>query len=259
MAKRLRGWQLEHQSGRRPASKAICLEKENVPQSALANKLLGLWAQGILSATLIREIADLALQDGANHSDLQSLAQAAQWQLPQRPDVNFLLQHLAAQPIQNQSPLLGPKNFFGKGRHGADFFATPGVLKFVWAPPPSLPWSFQPWKREFGQVLEGCGRLRGWQASGSPHVLGKALAIQGSPTVHTWWWCWIPQPRHPPSVQLGLHSGPEEFFEPALVASQLPKSCTLENTLEMAGVVFQSPWKRASPKHWPWWQALGKG
>ena len=122
MAKRLRGWQLEHQSGRRPASKAICLEKENVLQSALANKLLGLWAQGILSATLIREIADLALQDGANHSDLQSLAQAAQWQLPQRPDVNFLLQHLAAQPIQNQSPLLGPKNFFGKAKHGIGLF-----------------------------------------------------------------------------------------------------------------------------------------
>ena len=46
----------------------ISLEKDEKP-SALANKLLALWAQGMLSAALIREIAHLALQDGAQHND----------------------------------------------------------------------------------------------------------------------------------------------------------------------------------------------
>ena len=82
MAKRLRGWQLEMETGRRaPAAKASKALEKAVPeeQSALANRLLLLWAKGTLSATLVREIADLAIQDGAQHQDLVAIAQAGNW------------------------------------------------------------------------------------------------------------------------------------------------------------------------------------
>ena len=64
MAKRLRGWELEMESGRRPGTAKASKALEKAPkekQSALANKLLLLWAKGLLSATLIRELADLAI------------------------------------------------------------------------------------------------------------------------------------------------------------------------------------------------------
>ena len=100
MAKRPRGRELELATGRvapdkqkRALGKAkqlqeslekdidknpISLEKDEKP-SALANKLLALWAQGMLSAVLIREIAHLALQDGAQHNDLVALARTGNW------------------------------------------------------------------------------------------------------------------------------------------------------------------------------------
>ena len=82
MAKRLRGWQLEHESGRKAKVKpGKALEKAEGPvaESALANKLLHLWAKGTLSATLLRELADCAIQDGASNDDLVALAQAGNW------------------------------------------------------------------------------------------------------------------------------------------------------------------------------------
>ena len=61
MAKRLRGWRLEMESGitkQANASKALEKAEGCVAESILANKLLFLWARGQLSATLIRELAD---------------------------------------------------------------------------------------------------------------------------------------------------------------------------------------------------------
>ena len=63
---------MEMESGRVPVpalgkAKKQALEKAGGPQSKLA-KLLGLWAHGMLSAAMIRELADLAIQDGAEHS-----------------------------------------------------------------------------------------------------------------------------------------------------------------------------------------------
>lgn len=82
MAKRLRGWQLEIETGRTKQAKAgKALEKAEgcVAESVLANKLLFLWARGTLSATLIRELADCAIQDGAQHTDLLAIAQTGNW------------------------------------------------------------------------------------------------------------------------------------------------------------------------------------
>ena len=70
------------ESGRRPGTAKASKALEKAPkekQSALANKLLLLWAKGLLSATLIRELADLAIQDGAKHQDLVAIAQTGNW------------------------------------------------------------------------------------------------------------------------------------------------------------------------------------
>ena len=67
--KRLRGWR-----------KDIALGKDKVEDplpkgnSQLATKLLALWAHGMLSALAIRELADLAIRDGASHEELHLLA-----------------------------------------------------------------------------------------------------------------------------------------------------------------------------------------
>ena len=77
MTKRLRGWQLEKESGIK-----INLKKEeptSTPHSGLATKLLYLWSSGLLSPVLVRELADLAIQDGASHVELIQLAEAGAW------------------------------------------------------------------------------------------------------------------------------------------------------------------------------------
>ena len=57
------------------ASKFLEKAEGCVAESILANKLLFLWARGQLSATLIRELADCAIQDGASHT----IAQTGNW------------------------------------------------------------------------------------------------------------------------------------------------------------------------------------
>ena len=88
MAKRLRGWQLEQEScrkaikGNKAMEKATALEKADgleKHESPLASKLLHLWASGSLSAVMVRELANLALQDGADHPELVKLAQCGNW------------------------------------------------------------------------------------------------------------------------------------------------------------------------------------
>ena len=78
MAKRLRGWQMELESGRIPDRNS---SKQELPwkRQSLANKLLMLWAHGLLSAVMIRELADLAIADGASHPDLVALAPTGNW------------------------------------------------------------------------------------------------------------------------------------------------------------------------------------
>lgn len=117
MAKRLRGWQLEMESGRTKTAKASkALEKADgcVAESKLANKLLFLWARGQLSASLIRELADGALQDGADHKDLVALAQAGNWGTQPGNVHRQLMGHFCsnvqiAAPYSVQVPCIHPK------------------------------------------------------------------------------------------------------------------------------------------------------
>ena len=81
-AKRLRGWQLEYESGRAPKARdSKALEKAHgaVAESALVNKLLNLWAKGALSATLLQSLATSTIQDGVQHQDLVAIAQTGNW------------------------------------------------------------------------------------------------------------------------------------------------------------------------------------
>ena len=54
-------------------------EPTSASQSGLATKLLHLWSCGLLSAVLVRELAELAMQDGASHVELIKLAEAGAW------------------------------------------------------------------------------------------------------------------------------------------------------------------------------------
>ena len=67
--KRIRGWRKEIALGKDSMDDPLPKGK-----SQLATKLLALWAHGMLSAIAIREIADLAIRDGANHEELHLLA-----------------------------------------------------------------------------------------------------------------------------------------------------------------------------------------
>lgn len=75
MTKRLRGWQLE-QAKSLPSCPEPSSSSNANQESALATKLLSLWAHGLLSAVAIQEIAHLATLDGANHPELAKLAKA---------------------------------------------------------------------------------------------------------------------------------------------------------------------------------------
>ena len=73
-AKRLRGHQLE--MGK---DKGNPLAKGDVQPSALADKLLNLWAHGSLSASAVQDLAHGAILDGAEHEELIALGKSGNW------------------------------------------------------------------------------------------------------------------------------------------------------------------------------------
>ena len=73
--KRLRGWSLQKEIDNViPCEREVSSSSSSKAFSPLANKLLTLWAHGTLSAVMIREIAHLAMLDGAQHPDLYGIA-----------------------------------------------------------------------------------------------------------------------------------------------------------------------------------------
>ena len=57
-----------------PCEREVSSSSSSKAFSPLANKLLTLWAHGTLSVVMIREIAHLAMLDGAQHPDLYGIA-----------------------------------------------------------------------------------------------------------------------------------------------------------------------------------------
>ena len=76
-AKRLRGAQLQLAMDASETS-GEPLPKGEQP-SALAHLLLSLWSHGHLSASLIQQLAHMALLDGASHPELVSMAGCGNW------------------------------------------------------------------------------------------------------------------------------------------------------------------------------------
>ena len=76
-AKRLRGAQLQLAMDA-PETSGEPLPKGEQP-SALAHLLLSLWSHGHLSASLIQQLAHMALLDGASHPELVSMAGCGNW------------------------------------------------------------------------------------------------------------------------------------------------------------------------------------
>ena len=72
-SKRLRGWSLQKETFVQDTPSSLA------SSSKLASKLLCLWAHGTLSATLIQELAHLAILDGAEHHELAALAKAGKY------------------------------------------------------------------------------------------------------------------------------------------------------------------------------------
>ena len=101
--KRLRGWELEKESGmlQRKALGKAPAEPER--ESQLATKLLSLWAHGMLSAILVRELADLALQDKADHVELVALAKTGNWG-SQKGNVHKQIMHRFCKHITMPDP-----------------------------------------------------------------------------------------------------------------------------------------------------------
>lgn len=73
MSKRLRGWALEKEKSATSTSSA---STPSTQKSELATRLLSLWAHGLLSAVIIRELAHLSLLAGASHPELAEIAKA---------------------------------------------------------------------------------------------------------------------------------------------------------------------------------------
>ena len=72
------------ETGRKAARKSILekvdgLERPEENQSGLANRLLSLWSSGILAAIMVREMAHLAMQGGADHPEILALAKVGNW------------------------------------------------------------------------------------------------------------------------------------------------------------------------------------
>ena len=169
MAKRLRGWELEYESGRtqKPrASKALEKAQGPVVESVLANKLLHLWAKGTLSATLLRDLADCALQVGASHEDLVALAQTGNWGAQPGNCHKQILHHFCANVkicdgYEVEVPCIDPKTSKPALEKASIFLPHLMFSKLRGKLPSTFLQSVQLWKRQLGRFLERGGKVTG--------------------------------------------------------------------------------------------------
>ena len=130
MTKRLHGWALEKETGKNQTSES----SKSAPQSALASKLLSLWAHGSLSATAIQEIAHLAILDGANHPELALMAKAGSFgenpgNIHREIVRSFCKDLQIAEPFVLQVSCIDPKSS-AEDVVDAAMFLPPYVFKF---------------------------------------------------------------------------------------------------------------------------------
>ena len=124
MTKRLRGWKLEKETGMKRNFKKE--EPTSASHSGLATKLLHLWSCGLLSAVLVRELADLAMQDGASHDELIKLAEAGAWGAHHGSAHRDIMSKFCSdvklpEPFTLKVPCVCPKTSLEKEDHAACF------------------------------------------------------------------------------------------------------------------------------------------
>ena len=124
MTKRLRGWKLEMETGMKRNFKKE--DPTSTSHSGLATKLLHLWSCGLLSAVLVRELADLAMQDGASHVELIKLAEAGAWGAHHGSAHRDIMSKFCSdvklpEPFTLKVPCVCPKTSLEKEDHAACF------------------------------------------------------------------------------------------------------------------------------------------
>ena len=166
MAKRLRGWQLEMESGRsQQARPSKALEKGRRE------------CRGTLSATLIRELADCAIQDGAQHRDLASIAQTGNWgakpgNVHKQIVGHFCSNVLIAEPHDVQVPCTHPKTS-KDALEGIFFLPHMMFSKLGHNYPTFFLSAVQLWTRQAERVLEGIAKTGDDKLIGHPMTLEK--------------------------------------------------------------------------------------
>ena len=111
-AKRLRGSQLQVAMNASASSGDPLVKGEQ--SSALANLLLTLWSHGQLSASLIQQLAHMAILDGASHPELVSMASCGNWgELPGNAHRDVMAAFCAdiniTPPVSIQVEVMDPK------------------------------------------------------------------------------------------------------------------------------------------------------
>ena len=144
---------MEMESGRQKTSKPSvlektqqALEKATKPQSGLASRLLHLWATGVLSAIMVRELAQLALSDGADHAELIKLAECANWgcnpgNTHRQILGKFCSDVMIAEPFCTKVKCIDPKTSLEKEEQ-VSFFLPPSICTPGRTLPHVLPGSF---------------------------------------------------------------------------------------------------------------------
>ena len=203
MAKRLRGWQLEIETVRTKqakAGKALGKAEGCVAESALANKLLFLWARGTLSATLIRELADCAIQDGAQHTDLVASAQTGNWgaqpgnvhrQIPNHfcSMCNLLL----AASHDVEAPCTHPKTSKDALEKASIFLPHMMFCCLCQSYPEIFYRLFCFGKGKLASFWKGVAKTEDEKLKGHPMTLKPGLGGPQHPIIHPWRWCGLCQ------------------------------------------------------------------
>ena len=195
------------------ALEKAALGKADTKQSSLACKLLSLWAHGLLSATMIREIASCALDDGAQHEELVHLAEAGSWgQQPGNIHRSILRRFCKdvglEKPISVSVPCIDNKTtlekveqaqiylphlvFAGLAENSPSFFEDSMSLKHL---------------EKFWLQVEKSGDDK---LLGHPMTLEKAWMSKNIPLFAAWGWGRVPEQRQPADIQLwsfGLGKG----------------------------------------------------
>ena len=233
--------------------KASALEKAEPNPSSLATKLLHLWGSGLLSATMIRELASLAMEDGASHPELVKLAESGNWgaqpgNIHRQVMGKFCSNVKLAEPFKVTVNCIDAKTSLEKLDQAAVFLPHLQFAHLAEYYPMCCQEAFSLGKGNLEKFWHGVqevgdDRLEGhpmclekhWQEKSIPAFLhGDGVEYHNRDTMMVWSW--------------GCMLGEQSSLEKHMLLAAFPKSCTTKET-------WPAIWKVLS---WSF-KALGKG